>query len=166
MLYRFPWKTCPEITALISAVRPPLFACKTAINAAVRPPWNVCSYIKCCCMEICLDFCASNHLQAVRPAWKSVQQKQQPLPRNLCPENGTASLEIVLKSVVWILPWKPCQIFLELSANFAIRTCWKTALEYVLSCCLLLLTAQKSPLLSFSQSAHERMNDLFLLFLL
>ena len=86
-------------------------------------------------------------------------QQKQPLPRNLCPANGTNAYENVPQAAVWILPWKSCQIFLELCANSAVWTCWNTTLECVPSCCLLLLTAQKSPLLSFSPSPNLLMKE-------
>ena len=115
MLCVFPWKTCPEIITLISAIRPPLFACRTTINAVVRPPWNACSCIKCCCMEICLDFCASNQQQAVRPASVCVQQNNKLLPQNLCQ-----------KSVR--LPRKTCH---KLLYGFCLGNCAKSSLNCV-----------------------------------
>jgi len=44
-------------------------------------------------------------------------------------------------------------------AESAVQICSTAALECVPSCCLLLLLAQKSLLLSFFQSAHERIES-------
>ena len=106
------------------------------------------------------------------------------LPRFLCQQSATGctacldfcatkaakfSLEIYARKVYGCLgkhtqrcmdfALKSCQIFLALCANATIRTCWKDASVCVPKCYFFLLTAQKSPLLSFSLSPNLLMKE-------
>ena len=117
-----------------------------------------------CCTVFCLGFHAEGQQLIVRIVLKTVPKKLQTTPRNLC------------QTAIWP-PWNTCPscciVFLETRAQtalncvplLAVRICWSAALVCVPWFC------SPSPhcseisfalFFSFSQSAHERMNDLLL----
>jgi len=81
-------------------------------------------------------------INVVRPPF-CVQKNQQTAPGFLCKP----------------LLENHAKICLSLCVESAVQICSTAALECVPSCCLLLLPAKKSLLLSFSQSAHERIES-------
>ena len=143
-----------------------LCAQKSAINAVVRPPQNLCKQqlMLLCKTSICVP----------KPLQNSTVRYSPLLPRFPCP--------ILLYSSLYGLPYSlavrpPC---LENRAKYlpftVLSQLYGLAENVLLKCCLgkcaELLPPPHCPeislalLLSFSQSTHEIMNDLFLLFLL
>jgi len=98
----------------------------------------------------------------VRPALNALYK-----PRFACRKNSNLLFDFCANQLYRFLENR-AKICLSLCAESAVLICSTAALECVPSCYLLLLPIQKCLLLfcSLFQSAHERMNDIFLLFLL